>query len=112
MTTQPDLPIFRSATGTPNVDWMVDLLRTRGWLTASQILQEASLPATEGHKRLIRSWASAAGAQIVKGQQGFNHIANCRLEDLTHAANQSIAAGRHMIRYGIALRRHAHALIR
>jgi hypothetical protein len=68
-------------------------------------------PRTEHNLRWVRALAEAAGGEIVKGQKGFNHPSNCTVDEITHAANQAIAQGKLMVRYGIKLRRRAHELV-
>lgn len=105
------LPLFAIPRDNANVEWLVKLLRQRGWMTRQDILRTLAWPATGNNTRWVRSLVSAAGAEVVKGQKGYNHIANCQVDDILHASNQEIGQGKKMIQYGIALRRRAHAMI-
>lgn len=105
-------PLFAVTPDHPNVAWLVRELKARGWLTRKEI---AALAAGAGLKmsasyseRWVRALVNAAGADIVKGQHGFNHFDNCTVTEITHAANQSISQAKLMIQYGVALRRRVH----
>jgi hypothetical protein len=117
MPSQPELrnaggtPLFMIQSDHPNVRWLVELLRARGWLTRKDILEEAKLGGGDYHERWVRALVHAAAAEIVKGQRGFNHFSNCTVEEITRAADQSISQGKLMVHYGIALRRRAHQRI-
>ncbi len=112
MIAQPDFPLFCIKPEHPNVEWLKNTLKEKGWMTRKQILDFVGFHRTEHNLRWVRALAEAAGADVVKGQKGFNHISNCTPEEINHSANQSIDQGKHMIRYGIKLRRRAHELIR
>jgi hypothetical protein len=111
-TVNETLPLFEVPRENANVDWLVNLLRQRGWMTRQDILRTLAWPATGSNIRWVRSLVSAAGDEVVKGQKGYNHIANCQVDDILHASNQEIDQGKKMIQYGIALRRRAHQMIR
>ena len=104
-------PLFLIREDHANVKWLVALLRARGWMTRKMILAEARKADTAYSERWVRALVQAAGAEVVKGQDGFNHFENCKLDDITHAANQSISQGKLMIQYGVALRRRVHGRV-
>ena len=106
------LPLFAVPREDCNVDWLVGFLAGRDWLTRREILRTLNWPVNDGNVRWVRSLISAAGDEVVKGQKGYNHIANCPVDDILHASNQEIDQGKKMIQYGIALRRRAHQLIK
>lgn len=108
---QPDLPLFLIKRENANVQWLIETLKARGWMTRKEILRYAGFAVTPHNERWVRALVEAAGADIVKGQQGFNHISNCKFDEITHAANQAISQGRLMVHYGIKLRKRAHALV-
>lgn len=108
---QLDMPLFAVPADHPNVRWLVGLLRQRGWMTRQEILREAGRTGGRYNERWVRALVNAAGPEIVKGQAGFNHVANCKIEEINHAARQSISQGKLMVRYGIALLRLAHGKI-
>lgn len=110
-TLQADLPLFLIRRENANVEWLIETLKGRGWMTRKEILRYAGFPVTAHNERWVRALVEAAGPDIVKGQQGFNHISRCKFDEITHAANQAISQGRLMVHYGIALRRRAHALV-
>ncbi len=111
MSTAAQTELFKLPREHANVQWLIGLLKDNGWLTRKEILERINWPATDANLRFIRMIVSAAGPEIVKGQQGFNHITNCKPDEISHAANQAISDGRENIRYGVALRRKAHELV-
>lgn len=110
-TTQLDMPLFAIPKDHPNVRWLVGLLKARGWMTRQMILVEAGRTGGKYSERWVRALVSAAGAEIVKGQEGFNHLDNVTVEQGNHAADQSISQGQQMIEYGLAIRKAMHARI-
>jgi hypothetical protein len=108
---QPELPLFCIRRENVNVQWLVGLLKERGWMTRKDILREAQMKVTAHNERWVRALVEAAGDEIVKGQKGFNHISRCPLNEITHAANQAIAQGKLMIKYGLRLRKRAHEVM-
>jgi hypothetical protein len=105
---QTDLPFFVIHPEHEHVTWFLDQLKTHGWLTRRQLIDLAGLPHSERNQRWVRKLAEQAGDRVVKGQKGFNYYENCTLEEITHAANQSRAQARLMLRYHIGLKRRAH----
>lgn len=108
MITQPDLPINSI---TPEDG---RLLRTwlgeHGWQTRRQIA--AGLGWRE---RKIRCVAESLGAEVVRGQRGFALTQQVRREDLSdaiQAADAALSQGKSMIRYGLALKRKLHSILR
>lgn len=110
-TTQLDMPLFAIPADHPNVRWLVGLLKARGWMTRKEILEEAGRSGGNYSERWVRALVQAAGVEIVKGQEGFNHVDNVTIAQGNHAAAQSISQGRIMLRYGIRLQRAMHARI-
>jgi hypothetical protein len=108
---QPELPLFCIRPDNVNVKWLVGLLKEKGWTTRKEILAAANKRQSDHNVRWVRALVAAAGTDIVKGQKGFNHIENCKLEEILHAANQEISQGNVMLDYGIKLRARAHALV-
>ena len=111
MTHQPELGLFRYSPEHPDVAWLKAYLLAHGWQTRRSLCVALQLPATDGNLRRIRALAEAAGADVVRGQQGFAHVDRVTIQDLTDAAAQSISHGKCMLKYGIALRRKAHAKV-
>lgn len=105
------MPLFAIPHDHPNVKWLVELLKARGWMTRQMILAEAGRTGGKYSERWVRALVNAAGSQIVKGQEGFNHVDNVTIDEGNHAANQSISQGKKMIRYGIEVRKAMHARI-
>lgn len=105
---QQDFPLFLIRKEDANVAWLIRTLQQHGWMTRKDLLRHINWPATDRNLRWVRALAEAAGAEVVKGQSGFNHVSNCTPEEISHAANQQIAQGKLMIKYGIALKRRAH----
>lgn len=102
-------PLFLIRPDHPNVRWLVEILRARGWMTRKMILDVANSSGAAAYReRWVRALVNAAGADIVKGQSGFNHVENCTIDEITHAANQSESQAKLMLEYSIALRRRAH----
>ena len=105
-------PLFRVTPDHSNVRWLLRLLKEHGWQTRREIAEairtDGLTVSASYSERWVRAVAEAAGAKIVKGQAGFNHIDNCTIEEILHAANQSISQGKLMIKYGIALKQQAH----
>lgn len=110
-TTQLDMPLFAVPADHPNVRWLVGLLQERGWMTRKEILAEAGRAGGHYSERWVRALVQAAGTEIVKGQEGFNHVDNVTIEQGNHAANQSENQGKLMIEYALGLRRRMHQRI-
>jgi hypothetical protein len=111
MIVEHQLGLFKFDPEHPDVTWLKEHLKAKGWQTRRQLCAVLELPGTDSNLRRIRALVEAAGADVVKGQHGFNFVDNVTIEDLNHAAVQSIAQGKCMLRYGIALRRRAHAKV-
>ena len=109
------MPLFQCAADDPRVELFRRLLRQRGWLTAREVLLALDIEDGEANRRQVRAWAHACGADVVKGQRGFNLLENLRakneLDDALRAAHQAEAQGREMIEYALALKRRLHALV-
>ena len=71
---QKELPLFRVEEGSRNVEWFVEFLEGRDWITAGDVLEEIGQPVTENSKRKIRAWADASGGRICGHQRGYKLV--------------------------------------
>lgn len=63
-----------------DLDWMMNELRGRGWVTAADLGAR-----DEAAKRVLRAIASASKAQIVSGQKGYRLGLEATLPELDRA---------------------------
>ena len=66
------------------VAWMISVLTGRGWMLASEILQEAGLEDSDSKKRRLRKIASESGGRIGGGQKGYKLVAQMTAEEYGH----------------------------
>lgn len=71
---QKELPLFEENPTSQNVEWLVEFLSGRDWITAAEILAECRLPVTENHKRRLRSFADASGGRVAGHQKGYKLV--------------------------------------
>lgn len=69
--TQTDLPLFQERAGSVNVEWFVEFLHGRDWITAADLLTECGQDATENNKRKLRALAEASEGRICGHQKGY-----------------------------------------
>lgn len=92
MTSDPQLDMFEVAPDDPNVEWLVDQLRGRDWLTAAELLKRVPTRATtsskvEDRKRWLRALAHASGGRVAGGQRGYKLVAEMTNEEYNHWRN-------------------------
>lgn len=104
--TELELPLFKADRADPNVERLLRLLAAYGHLTRAQIGR-----ITGWKDRDIRALAEAAGAEVVRGQNGFCLTSGADLDEILEAARIAISQGKKMIRYGLALKRRVHAKV-
>jgi hypothetical protein len=86
-----------------------DYLDTRGWSTRKEVAI-----ALGWSERKVPDVAETLGAEIVRGQRGFNLVKKIGRDDLPaalQAADAFLSQGKKMIRYAMALRRKLHERI-
>lgn len=101
---QPEL--LREGVTEEDVQRFRALLRQRGWQKRKHIFREFGWS-----DRKIRDVAQSMGADVVRGQLGFNLTSQVKREEIGHAvaaADAFISQGKQMMRYGIALKRRLH----
>ena len=82
------------------------LLGQLGWLTRRQLARLGGW-----NERQIRQLAESLGPEIVRGPKGFCTLDRAESDDVLRAADIAISQGKHMIRYGIDLKRRLHQRI-
>ena len=102
----PELPLFKADADDANVERFLGLLRHYGRLTRRQFVS-----ITGWTERDLRALAEAAGAQVVRGQEGFCLFERADAEQVLRAAEAAISQGKRMIRYGLALKRRLHGRV-
>lgn len=64
------------------------LLRSRKkWTTATRCCQLLGLHTGEAGKRLVRSMAEHSEGKVIGGQEGYKHVKNATLEDVSIAVS-------------------------
>lgn len=107
---ESQLPLFRAEPEDPNAQRFLSLLAVHGHLTRKEIAER-----TGWTERQVRMLAEAAGAEVVRGQNGFQltavALAERRVDEVLAAKEAAISQGKKMIAYGIALGRRIHAKV-
>jgi hypothetical protein len=91
-TAQTELAFFQTTPDDPNVRWLIETLRGRGWMTASELLEVANRKVTETEKRKVRSWCRASEGQVLGNQQGYRLMDGMTYEEFQHWRNTRLAA--------------------
>jgi hypothetical protein len=73
------LPPKAPAVSQMDLGWMLDALRGKGWLHASDLGAD-----TEAAKRKIRAIARASKGEIISGQQGYHLTREAKQADYLH----------------------------
>lgn len=101
-----ELPLFKASKEDPNVERFLGLLAHYGRLTRRQFVS-----ITGWSERDVRALAEAAGARVVRGQEGFCLFETADAEEVLRAAEAAISQGKRMIKYGLALKSALHGRV-
>lgn len=61
-----------------------------------KICEQVGRPFDEKSRRQLRAFREAAGAVIVSGPRGYQHVSHCSIDDRQHAAEIRLGQGRKM----------------
>lgn len=87
-TLHPPLPIPEIADDDPNIDFLVQLLQGRDWLTARQIIADVcTRTAVTWCDRKVRALARASRGRIAGGQKGYKLVSEMTSEEYQHYRN-------------------------
>ena len=93
-----ELPLFssvgdsRSSSFQGNVDWFVEFLAGKDWITAAEILADCGRPVTENEKRKLRAWADLSGGRICGHQKGYKLVTSMTHEEYQWWRNEALKA--------------------
>lgn len=79
--------LFRAEPDDPNVEWLVDFLQGKDWMTAGEILRQVQRPETDGNKRRLRMLAAASKGRVAGGQRGYKRVEEMTVEEYNHWRN-------------------------
>jgi len=97
MTSQPDLPLDANPNTEPssrNVEWFVEFLAGRDWITAEDVLKAAALPVNENNKRKIRRLADRSGGRVAGHQRGYKLTVSMTKEEHDWWRNEWLKSAR------------------
>lgn len=107
MTEQLELKVFKAEVGDPNVNFLIEHLRTcADWKTAK------ALHITTGwDERQVRMYAEASDGYIISGQKGYKHIDHATAEEIHHTTAWMESQAKKMAERAQTIRRRAHQQI-
>jgi len=91
-TEQAELPLYKEAAGSANVEWFVQFLQGRDWITAADILKEVFRPVTENEKRKLRGLADASEGRVCGHQRGYKLVQSMTQEEYNWWRNEVLKA--------------------
>ena len=94
--TQSELQIFKAPTEDKNVEWFVNFLAGRDWITAGELLKEAGMPDTDSNRRALRAFAEASKGRVAGGQKGYKLVAEMKKVEFDHYRNWMLSQARSM----------------
>jgi len=107
-----ELPLFRAALEDARVTDFVSLLYRIGeWVTATEACAHLGLEKSESNRRLVRTWAEAAGDEIISGQHGYRHADRATTEEVHHFCAWMDSQAQKMKLRAARTRARAHAIL-
>jgi hypothetical protein len=67
-----------------NADWLVSLLKDKGWVRASDILLQIGAPDTDTGRRQLRATAEASEGRVASGQLGYKLFEHMTKAEFDH----------------------------
>lgn len=77
-----------------HVEWFVDFLAARDWITAAEILGLTDQPVNENAKRRLRALADASGGRVAGHQRGYKLVRNMTREEYDWWRNEWLKSAR------------------
>lgn len=87
-TRHPKLPLPEIAPNDPNIDFLVQLLTGKDWLTAAAVITATEhVTGTRWCDRKVRALAKASKGRIAGGQKGYKLVMEMTAEEYQHYRN-------------------------